>query len=75
MKSSTSADDCKPLAIGRRLLVGERQAAERLGQRLGCSALRLAAGAGDQIIRADLASATSGSRPARRRRARRARSR
>ncbi len=42
------------LAIGRRLLMGERQAAQRDGKRLRLRALLGAAGAGDQKIRADI---------------------
>ena len=43
----------EPLAIGRRLLVRERQAAERLREHLRSGALVLAAGAGDEIVGAD----------------------
>jgi hypothetical protein len=46
--------EVKPLAIGGSLLVGERQAAERPGQRLGLHALAPAAGTGDQKIGAGI---------------------
>jgi hypothetical protein len=45
----------EPLAIGRRLFVRQRQAAERQRQRLRLSALLVASGAGDEIVRADSA--------------------
>ena len=46
--------DAEPLAIGRRLLMRERQAAQRLRQRLGLGALLVASRAGDEVVRADL---------------------
>src|ERR1700730_2840010 len=49
-----SQRNAEPLAIGRRLLKGERQTAKRFGQGLGRSALRLAPGARDEIIGADV---------------------
>ena len=65
----------QPLAIGGRLLVRERQPAERLRQGLGGGALVGAAGAHHQIVGADRPWARCRSRPARRPRARPARSR
>ena len=44
----------EPLAIGGRLLVRERQAAQRLRQSLGCRTLACSAGTGDQVIGADV---------------------
>src|SRR5450755_3850121 len=44
----------EPLAIGRCLLVCERQTAERFRQILGSGAINRATGAGDKVIGADL---------------------
>src|SRR5580704_19633140 len=45
--------DAEVLAIGRRLLMGERKPAERFRQRLSGGALDFATGAGDEVVSAN----------------------